>query len=214
MRRLSIACVLLVTGCFSLPAPSDAATPFDAALPDAGVERLSCTGTFGSALAPSFQRLDGRLVALVAPSGPRGCRPDADHLHLQILVGTDTYDVAVTTRSTDPSAPDVFLDEITAGLPGPTFATGAHDGVSIDYPTTFGAHDGDFTSHAEVELLSLLEARLSTVDEISVFATGYSGGDGAHLVHRNGHEDDGALVLAPESPTSPVLLFHFGGQTF
>lgn len=46
----------------------------------------------------------------------------------------------------------------------------------------------------------------------SVYAQG-DGGSSAHLVHRNGHYDDGAVVLDPAG--SPrFLVFHFDGQSF
>lgn len=206
---------VLASGCYTLGAPApDAYVPIDAARGDTGVERRACTSVFGSALAPSFQRIDGQLVALVPPSAPSACRPDGDHLHLQVLVGAITYDIAVTTRSTDPAAPEVYLDEVTASMPGPAYSTGAHTGVALDYATGLGVHATDFTAHTQAELLALLESRLAAVEDIAIFATGYPGGDGAHLVHRNGHGEDGALVLAPHESMSPMLIFHFATQTF
>jgi len=42
-----------------------------------------------------------------------------------------------------------------------------------------------------------------------IFATGYGRG-GGHLIHRNGHGHDGAIVIDPLSAKPRFLLFRFG----
>ena len=215
-RILSIvACSLGLSGCIERYAPvPDASVAIDAPASDTGIVRLPCATTFGSSFPSSFVRIDGRLVAVVPPTGAHACRSDSDHLHLQVLVRGATYDIAVTARSTtDPTMPDVFLDRVTLAPPGEPFAEGAHTGASLDY-VSLGVRSSDFTAYPESQLVTMLEGELADVDEITIYATGYPGGDGAHLVHRNAPGQDGALVLHPLDATSAVLLFHFSTQSF
>ena len=223
---LALSLLTLTTAGCSDPAPQtpDAAAPGDAATVDAPSgsdsgdgppQRLACTGSFGTALATSYERIDGRLVAIVPPNGSRTCHADSDHVHLQVRVNGAIYDIAVTALSaTDPAMPEVFLDVLNMPPPGLPFVEGSHTGVSLDY-VALGVHSGNFTPYPEAQLVTMLQSLLADVDHISVYATGYPGGDGAHLVHRNGRGgSDGALVLHPLAASSPVLLFHFATQNF
>ena len=76
-----------------------------------------------------------------------------------------------------------------------------------------GLHDTDFTSIDKATATQQVETFLATANHVSVFATGY-GDDGAHLVHRNGDGNDGALIINPLSETPQYLVFHFPEQTF
>jgi hypothetical protein len=215
---LFVTWALVALGCVATPPEDlDAAPEVDAAVAldayDGPLERRACTDAFGSAIPNDFGRLDGRLVAIVPP-GFGGCRADADHVRLQILVGAAVYDVAVTTRSSmNPGMPEVYLGRIEHAPPGPPFAEGFHADVPLDYPF-IGVHSTDLAPLAEDELVAAIEAALADVHHVSIFATGYVGGDGAHLVHRNGGGRDGAIVLHPFSASSGMLVFRFDDQTF
>ncbi len=209
---------LILTGCIRTTSEVDASTTIDspamnADANDGSLDASTCSESFGSGLRPAFGRLDGRLVAIVPPDA-RECRGDADHLRLQLLIGGAVYDVAVTARSSmNPTMPEVFFAAVVLAPPGPPFAEGFHTDVALDYPS-LGVHASDLTPLAEADLAARLEVELLDVSSISVFATGYADGDGAHLVHRNGSGFDGAIVLRPLDPISPVLVFRFADQAF
>ena len=50
-------------------------------------------------------------------------------------------------------------------------------------------------------------------EKISVYATS-SGGASAHEVHRNHGNDDGTIVLGPDTAHPKMMLFSFADQTF
>ena len=178
---------------------------------DGAATRAACTSRFGSALSTSFGRLDGFLVSIV-PTGQHGCNEDPDHLHLQISMGGAVYDIAITIRS-QTQGDSVMLHELDAPLGGGAWQEGWHTGERLDYPTTLGVHASDFTAMTPTALSAAVSAALASVNHISVFATAY-GPTGAHLVHRNGHEADGALVIHPTTGSPHYFLFHFGNQSF
>ncbi len=194
----------------SAPAASDAATPQGS---DGMPARAPCTQAFGNALSNAFGRLDGYLVAVVPPT-QHGCSADAGHLHLQIKVQSDVYDVAITLVSDQKAtSPEVYLAERDAAIANGAWSEGWHPGDRFDYAGNLGLHAADFTPLQKAPLLQRLEAGLAGVNHISIYATGY-GPTGAHKVHRNGGGTDGALVLQPTSPTPHILAFHFATQTF
>ena len=55
---------------------------------------------------------------------------------------------------------------------------------------------------------------LATVNYVSIYGTGYTTDDGAHLIHRNGQGHDGLVVTHPLSATGHARLFSFSSQTF
>jgi hypothetical protein len=69
------------------------------------------------------------------------------------------------------------------------------------------------SSGRNAQLTQDLTSDLATVNHISVFATGY-GPDGAHLVHYNGSDHDGAVITEPLSNPAHLRLFSFTTQTF
>jgi hypothetical protein len=144
--------------------------------------------------------LDGRLVAIV-PEGVTKCNGDRTHVHLQVLMAGSVYDIAVNTdgQTTEVQAPPV----------GGAFREGWRVRPRFDYATDLNVHSTAFrTTNA-----TTIERRLANVDRIRVYGIGY-GPDGAHLIHRNGNARDGALLLNPDGPSSPYLLFRFVDQTF
>ena len=203
------------------PSSPDAGEPSDAAPPppeDAGppptyppdpgdgtTTRIACTNKLGSGLTTSFGRLDGTIVSIVPPK-QHNCNGDSTHIHLQVLASGGTYDIAVNV--------DALFAEKDAPLLNEPWAEGWHTtGEKLDYPSMLSLHSTAFAAPTIAELTTTLEAELAAVNHISVFATGY-GVDGAHLVHRNGASNDGALVLHPIGAQPHYLLFNFTGQTF
>jgi hypothetical protein len=179
------------------PPVQDAGSPADAG---AAPIRRACTSAFGTELSNDYGILDGRLVAIV-PEGVTKCNGDRTHVHLQVLMAGSVYDVAVNTdgQTTEVQAPPV----------GGPFREGWRVRPRFDYATNLNVHSTAFrTTNA-----TTIERRLANVDRIRVYGIGY-GPDGAHLIHRNGNARDGALLLNPDGPTSPYLLFRFVDQTF
>jgi hypothetical protein len=185
--------------------PSDAGTSTGG--DDGTPTRLQCTSNFGSGLSTgSHGRLDGTLVAIVAPGSTSGCNDDAHHVHLQIAMGGSTYDVAVNVDQ-------VLIAEKDAPMVNGAWSEGWNSNAPLDFPTSLGLHSGDFQSVTEAQLTQQLEQELANVNHISVYATKYSKG-GIHLVHRNGNGNDGALVLEPLSANPHYIVVHFPNQTF
>lgn len=180
------------------PTPTpDAGRPVDAGSTPI---RRACTSAFGTGLSNDYGILDGRLVAIV-PEGATKCNGDRTHVHLQVLMGGSVYDIAVNTdgQTTEVQAPPV----------GGAFREGWRVRPRFDYATDLNVHSPAFrTTNA-----AAIERRLANVDRIRVYGIGY-GPDGAHLIHRNGNARDGALLLNPDGPSTPYLLFRFVDQTF
>ncbi len=165
--------------------------------------RRACTGAFGSALTMSFGRLDGYLVAIV-PLGNRGCNGDGSHVHLQVLVQSSVYDVAVNV--------DGLFHEQDLAPPGAAWVEGWHTGVNDTY-SSLGVHASQFAASTPAQLAPKVEALLAKANHVSVYATGY-GPTGVHLVHFQGRGNDGMIVINPLSPTAHALMFAFQGDSF
>jgi hypothetical protein len=173
-----------------------------------GVERRTCTNTFGNALSTSFGRLDGTLVAVVPP-GTHGCNSDRSHLHLQVAANGGVYDVAIALVSELSGPPEVSVLQTHAPLGNEGF----HRGVRFSYTQDLGAHDTDFTGTPESTLETEVTAALAQTGRISVYGSGY-GPTGMHKIHRDHGDDDGALVIDPESDSPTFFAFHFATQSF
>jgi len=216
-----VAILVLLIGCRELPAarpegPADAAldaTP-DAALIDAGPDndgdgppvRQPCTSAFGTALSATYGRLDGILVSVVPPASTSACNADGGHVHLQVRVAGEIYDVAVNVGS------DVHTTTRDVALVEP-WQEGWHTTASVDYPTSLGVTAAATPLSTQAALVNALMADLATVNHIAIYATGY-GPDGVHLVHRNGSGHDGLIVTRPLSAAAHLRLFSFTGQVF
>lgn len=223
MRFATFAVPVLLVACAATSEPDDAKTSdevhlgtppdggadaSDASEPDDGTpDHRPCTSTFGHGVTTHFHgRLDGYLVAIVPPTGSHTCGGDNDHLHLQIAMQGATYDVAVNI------ADDVLFAEADAPLAdGPWAESWKGTGTSFDIPQSLGLHSTDFGSVHD--LAARVEALLANANHISVFATPYAS-SGIHLVHRNGHGNDGAIVLNPLSSRPHYLVFRFPNQVF
>lgn len=201
-----------------------AATMGDGAKLDAGADagssldgtptRQPCTSHFGSALPSSgtFGRLDGYLIAIVAPGQTSGCNDDASHVHLQIEMSGAIYDIAIDATDGTTGVDDVHTGTLDIAMPGMAWAEGFHTGVTVDYPT-LGVHAAALPLLSKAQIVATLTADLATANHVSIYTTTY-GSDGAHLVHRNGGGHDGLLVTQPLSTPSHVRALSFTGQSF
>ncbi len=204
----------LAAGCGD-PGAGGADAALDAPSLDAGKD-AACASSFGDALTAAFGRVDGTVVAVVAPGTERCAMPNRDHVIVQVEFGGAVYRMVVNVLSNG-GDPDIRVRGLTAPLPAPAFAPGWHPGLTLDYPRDLGVHSG-----AGWDALSLTAATARIADPIQVGApiavyASSSGGTyshSTHLVHRNGGDADGALVIDPTGPAPQWLLFAFADQAF
>jgi len=224
MRRALLS-LLLVVGCGAPPAPA-----FDGGQPDAGLDAgvdagadagnksAACASTFGTGLTASFGRFDGVVSAVVRPADTQCALPNSDHVVVQVKTDAGVYRMVVNVLSSF-GDPDVRLAAISAPLLGGPWSEGWHPGLLLDYPTHLSLHssDGGFTPIPMAQLIERVADEITVGEKISVFAESSGGpvyGSGAHKIHRNGSNRDGALVLNPEGTSARWLLFHFANQSF
>jgi lamin tail-like protein len=188
--------------------PADAATGGGDGTPT----RQPCTSSFGAAMTAAFGRLDGFLVAVVNPNTTTSCRGDDNHLHLQVRVNGGIEDIAVNIASTSGN-PDLDFLAFNAALRGGAWSEGWHPGQTLDFATNLGVHSGSFVEKTPTQLTSLLDSDLASVNHVSIFTTGFDA-TGGHLVHREGSNHDGAIVINPLSANAQYLLLHFSTQSF
>jgi hypothetical protein len=202
----------------SNPPPEDSgstdAAPEDAAIAPAP-RNSECTPTSqqtGALVDTKHGRLDGTLVYVLSAGGSTKCNGDDSHVHLQVEVSDLVYDVAVDIGAT---GDEVGMYEETLAVPGGAWAEGWHGADSLAYPN-LGLKSTAFPTASPADIASEVESLLQSTSKISIFCTGYTPQDnGCHDVHyEDGSGDDGAIVLDPMAPTSPVLFFRFEGQTF
>ena len=196
-------------------ADAPAGPPSDAAGGGSGdgtPTRRPCTSSFGSAMTATFGRLDGFLVAIVNPNTTTSCRGDDNHIHLQILVNGGVEDIAVNIASTSGN-PDLDFLAVNAALRGGAWSQGWHPGQTLDFATNLGVHSGSFAEKTPTQLTSLLDSALANANHVSIFTTGFDA-TGGHLVHRQGSNHDGAMVINPLSSNPQYLLLHFSTQSF
>lgn len=174
--------------------------------------RQNCTSNFGNALTTEYGRLDGFLVAVVPPQ-TGACNADRQHVHLQVKMNNEIYDVAIdVTAESGPD--DVHTLTLDRAPLGNAWSEGWHTGISLDYAQApLNVHSGDLPLKSKAEMTDELMTDLADVNHISVFAIGY-GPDGAHLVHRNGSLHDGLIVTQPLSNPAHFRLLSFTDQTF
>ncbi len=225
------ACVIvllmsLIAGCSSSAhAPDDAGSMRDAALhgdarADASRDAIAdvnkaatCADAFGESLTNAFGRIDGTVLAVVPPGDETCADPNATHLVLQVTLSGVAYRMVLDVLS-DVGNPDVFFFEEDAPLAAGPWAEGWHPGVSFDYVLTLGLHSTVFTEMTETPLVAKVTSEIVLGTHVSVFATSAGEPDSAHLIHRNLTNQDGAIVLDPESASPHYLLFRFAEDTF
>jgi hypothetical protein len=214
VRAGTALCLIALAACSDPDADAPDATPVDAS-PDAGKDAM-CASTFGNTLTAAFGRVDGTVVAVVAPGTERCAMPNRDHVIVQVDFGGAVYRMVVNVRSNG-ADPDIRVRSLTAPLPAPAFAPGWHPGLSLDYPRDLGVHGGAGWEALDlVEATSWIAAPIDVGAPIAVYATSSGGtfSHSTHLVHRNGGNADGALVIDPTGPSPRWLLFSFADQTF
>jgi hypothetical protein len=186
------------------PATPPAAPPFTPSAADGTASHVACTSSFGNALTVDHGRLDGYLVSIV-PANTHQCNGDSSHLHLQVKANDAVYDVAVNL--------DALEAELDAPLPGTPWTEGWHAAAPLDYAKDLNLHAPVFAASSATAQRTHLEAILANVNHIVIYATAYDP-TGAHLVHREGSDRDGAIILDPLAPTPHVVAFRFTQDTF
>ena len=165
----------------------------------------------GTAVSTSYGRLDGTLVYVVGIGQSRSCNGDDSHVHLQVEVSGNVYDVAVDIGTNND---EVGLEETSITVPGGAWSEGWHGSDSLAYKTV-GVHSSDMPLTSPHTLGTNLENLLVSTSQISIFCTGYTTNNGCHDVHYvDGTGRDGAIVLDPSSASSPVIFFRFSSQSF
>lgn len=197
--------------------PSDAST--EAAVeaeagPSDGPPSYSATCTplsaqNGTAINTHHGRLDGYLAYVVPKDGDSSCNGDGSHVHLQIRMDGNIYDVAVDIGT---FTGDSNLYEADMPIPGGAWSEGWHD-IGLSYPQ-LGLHSTQFTPENPTTLGQKIQSELAGVNHISVFGDGYSTDNGCHDVHYENGSQDGAIILDPLSPKAHILFFRFSTQSF
>ena len=193
-----------------IDAPPD--QPIDAR-PDAVPDKSGpCVGNFGNSAVDGYSRFDGTLVAVLAPGNTTCPKPNSTHMILEIRVNGDVYRMVAAMQS-ETGNPMMAFAERDGALTGPAWQDGQHLGVAMDYVATHNLHRLDFTPMDMPTLTDAVTARVTLGAHISVYATVENANDSAHLIHRNQTNQDGAIVIDPE--TSPhYLMFRFDNQLF
>ncbi len=138
------------------------------------------------------------------------CNGDDSHVHLQVEVSGNVYDVAVDIGS---AGDQVGMYQAVIALPGGAWAEGWHDD-DLSY-VSLGLHVAQFPLESPTTNAASLESLLEGTSRISIFCTGYSQGNGCHDVHyEDGTTNDGALVLDPLSASPTLVFFRFVSQSF
>ena len=186
----------------------------DASTVDAN-KAAACASAFGNELVPAFGRLDGTVLAVLPPASNQCALPNSDHVVLQVTMHGAAYRMVVNVHSDLAGDPRVQMAEVDAPLAGGAWAEGWHTTAAVDYPTTLSVHSTGFTPYDMAPLAQRIADFIPLGDKISVFATAATAyKDSAHLVHRNGSNHDGAIVVGASTATPKWLVFHFDGQVF
>jgi hypothetical protein len=204
-------------------AAADSATGDDATLdatldtaadaPSDTTKAAACVDAFGESLPNGYGRLDGTVIAVLAP-GEQCPMPNNDHVIVEVMASGAVYRVVVNVLSTS-ADPDVRFGTLDHALPAPAWADGFHTGVTLDYVTDLGLHAGvaPFAVTPMATLAPLVVSKIDVGTKITAFAQGTTG-TSVHNVHRYGGGKDGALVLDPTGPNPHWLVFHFQNQSF
>ncbi len=169
----------------------------------------TCVSTFGSAMDNNYGRLDGTLHAIVLPGNESCAMPNSTHFDMEMDFGGATYRLLIDVQSDTGTDKRVYYLTKNAPLPGDPWSEGWHTAnVSVDYPTTFGVHYGDFTPYDLGDLTNIILSQLTIGEKLSIYAMGFV--NGGHDIHRNSAKnEDGAVVIGPDTANPQVLLFHF-----
>ena len=205
---LALCGVLAGGGCtYSPPGAPDATADHDSAqYIDGPPMRMPCTNSFGTEMTDAHGRLDGILVSVVDPSHV-GCASDSTHVHLQVRSNGAVYDSAVNVDG------GFYLTKDIA-MPGIAWTEGWHTDQPFDYTQpAVDVHSTDFQAADLGTMNTMVEDALVGVNHISIYMTGYNA-NGGHLVHREGTDIDGTIIIDPLSATSHAILFRFSTDSF
>jgi hypothetical protein len=197
----------------AVDAPTNDTSPAKDAVDNDVNKAATCATSFGDALTNAFGRLDGTVVAVVPPNDQTCAMPNMTHLVIQVEWNGAAYRMVVDVLS-DEGNPNVSFYELDAPLKDGAWAEGWHPGVNFDYVLTLGVHSTSFTSMTQAHLVAKVTSEITLGSKISFFATSMDEPTSAHLVHRNETNQDGAIVLNPDSASPHYLLFCFSDQTF
>lgn len=229
MRRLILLSLWSLTACPEPVSPTpDAAiedvdagvdTGIDAGEPDAGpvdagTKADACAATFGSLFTNTFGRADGTVVAVVPPAWPCPL-PNSDHVVIQVRIDGGVQRLVVNVRS-DFGDPNIRFRTMSAPLPAPAWSEGWHEAQTLNYVTYDVHSDAGWESLDLTQASNRISDALTLGAPISVYATS-SGGTfaaSAHKIHRNGFNNDGAIVIDPLGAQPTWLLFSFANQSF
>jgi hypothetical protein len=173
----------------------------------------TCATSFGDSLTNAFGRLDGTVLAVVPPNDQTCAMPNMTHLVIQVTMNGAAYRMVVDVLS-DEGDPNVSFYELNAPLADGAWAEGWHAGVDFDYVLTLMVHSTSFTSMTQANLVAKVTSEITLGSKISFFATSMDEPTSAHLVHRNETNQDGAIVIGPDTASPHYLLFCFSDQTF
>ncbi len=196
---------------------SDGGTDEDAARstpePDGG-DASVCAEALSSTLSGTYGRLDGIVTALVLP-GSTACHGDPTHLHLQVEVASNIYDVAVPVTFTD-AGNQIGIDEKDEPtLAGSAWTEGWHGtGVTLDYVSSFDVHQSDFSLVSAAVATSRMRGLMSVGDEVSIWGHVYASLDGLNAIFRDDGVSDGAIAVVHPSTSVHYILLSKSTQTF
>jgi hypothetical protein len=162
--------------------------------------------SFGNGLTRTYGRLDGFLHYVVLPSD-YACPNDDNHVHLQVRMDNQYYNVAVNIDST------VSYHDVFSVLHGGAWSEGWHTiGVELDYSFDLDVSSNDFTAATTQQLTDLFKNEIVAGKNVSVYMEAYDQ-SGGHNVHRNNNIEDGAIVVDPQG-NPHYYLFRFSNQVF
>lgn len=177
-----------------------------------------CADTFGTGLTEGFGRIDGVVYAVQKPGDESCAQPNRDHVVLQVLMKGDVYRMVVSVESDRGGDTKIRIATVPHALPAIDFDEGWHTGIPLDYPQILGVHaDAGFSALTLAEAVTRIQSEVKVGDPVAVYGTSGPGRpESTHLIHRNTTEpnQDGAIVINPDSATPKFMLFHFSDQTF
>jgi hypothetical protein len=119
--------------------------------------------------------------------------------------------ISVLSTYGDPDIYYLLTPNTPAGL---VWEEGWHTGVTLDYVTDLGLASTDFTQVPMLPLADQIADAITLGQKVSVYAASDGYPSSAHLIHRNGGGEDGAVVLDPDSDSPRAMVFHFDNQVF
>lgn len=175
----------------------------------------ACASTFGTALPGTFGRLDGTILAVIAPGDLSCPMPNSTHIVLQVTMGGAAYRVVVNVKSTSATEPRVDYAAIHKPLLAPAWSDGFHAGAKLDYAADLGLHSTspEFVLTTPGALAPIVEDQLVIGAKVAVYAQG-TDGTSVHDVHWWPTGTNGAIVLDPDGADPTWLVFHFVEQVF